>query len=513
MLKNFRPRQLLIIDVFSYTAAFVAGMLLRYGELLTGWHRQLYSMIYVFLLFALLVQYLVSRRAGGQKSFADLDPVQCVTGAVKNGIVIFLLLILLLFATRSSHDISRLFLGYLFVAAVPLDVAMRLVLRGRIRRELKNAAEKPVRRIALVTTPERHALVKEHLEKSLSPSEEIRQVIEVPGDGSLASFQKTDQRTVPWHLPDRECTDVLLYLPDYPPEELERVRQGFARTGCVISVALTLPGTDIPPKLVRQLGDLAVAEFVPLTDRCPVLGVNYVLSNVEAAVTYVRTHLDMLRGGYLCFSNVHTTVMAHDNEEYRAVQNGAELTFPDGAPVAKAQRMKGFSGAERVAGPDFMGRMFRDTMDGRVGHYFYGSTQETLDRLRESLEKNYPGIRICGMYSPPFRPTTPEEDAEDMKRINESGADIVWIGLGAPKQENWMAAHKEKLTGVMAGVGAGFNFYAGTVKRAPVWVQRIGLEWFYRLCQEPKKLFKRYVTTNLRFLWLLAGEMTKRSKN
>lgn len=221
----------------------------------------------------------------------------------------------------------------------------------------------------------------------------------------------------------------------------------------------------------------------------------------------------MLRGGYLCFSNVHTTVMAHDNEEYRAVQNGAALTFPDGAPVAKAQRMKGFAGAERVAGPDFMGRMFRDTMDGRVGHYFYGSTQETLDRLRESLEKNYPGIRICGMYSPPFRPTTPEEDAEDMKRINESGADIVWIGLGAPKQENWMAAHKEKLTGVMAGVGAGFNFYAGTVKRAPVWVQRIGLEWFYRLCQEPKKLFKRYVTTNLRFLWLLAGEMTKRSKN
>ncbi len=117
------------------------------------------------------------------------------------------------------------------------------------------------------------------------------------------------------------------------------------------------------------------------------------------------------------------------------------------------------------------------------------------------------------MYSPPFRDITPEEDAEDIRRINDSGADIVWVGLGAPKQEKWMNAHKDKINAVMMGVGAGFDFHGGTIKRAPVWIRKIGLEWLYRLCMDPKRLFKRYIVTNLKFIWYLSFELLKKNNN
>ena len=144
---------------------------------------------------------------------------------------------------------------------------------------------------------------------------------------------------------------------------------------------------------------------------------------------------------------------------------------------------------------------------------FLGSDNSlTLDKLKENLEARYPGINIKGMYSPPFRPMTPEEDAEDIKRINDSGADIIWIGLGAPKQEKWMNAHKDKVNGVMMGVGAGFDFHAGTIRRAPVYLQKVGLEWLYRLFTDPGRLFRRYVVTNCKFVWYMIGETTTNSK-
>ena len=195
--------------------------------------------------------------------------------------------------------------------------------------------------------------------------------------------------------------------------------------------------------------------------------------------------------------------MAKESEDYRNVLNGAALVFPDGAPIARLESMKGYFGVERVAGPDFMNNMFRDTQDGSLSHFFYGSTQETIDKLRENLLKKYPGIDIRGTYSPPFRPLSPEEDAADVKMINDSGADIVWIGLGAPKQENWMNAHRGKINGVMMGVGAGFDFHGGTLKRAPGWVQSAGFEWLYRLINDPVRLFSRYFVTNIKFFWYL----------
>ena len=158
---------------------------------------------------------------------------------------------------------------------------------------------------------------------------------------------------------------------------------------------------------------------------------------------------------------------------------------------------------QRVAGPDFMEKMFRNTMDGSLSHYFYGSTRETLDALSNNLKEKYPGLVIKGMYSPAFGELSDEEDAADVERINAANADIVWIGLGAPKQEKWMNAHKDKINGVMMGVGAGFNFHAGNIKRAPLWIQKIGLEWLYRLFQDPGRLFRRYIATNTKFMFYL----------
>lgn len=240
--------------------------------------------------------------------------------------------------------------------------------------------------------------------------------------------------------------------------------------------------------------------------RCAIFGVNYCVSNLNDAVKYVLAHLKELSGQYVCFSNVHTTVMAKENLQYRDVLNEAILTYPDGAPIAKLQRKRNYQAAKRVAGPDFMELMFSATSDGNVKHYFYGSKEETLEALKQNLLRENPNLNICGMYSPPFRKTTPEEDMQDIERINHSGADIVWVGLGAPKQEQWMNAHKGKINGVMMGVGAGFDFHAGTIQRAPIWIQKIGLEWLYRLFRDPKRLFMRYLITNTKFCWYLLKE-------
>lgn len=150
-----------------------------------------------------------------------------------------------------------------------------------------------------------------------------------------------------------------------------------------------------------------------------------------------------------------------------------------------------------------MDLMFRTTADGSIKHYFFRSKEETLEALKQNLRKKYPNLNICGMYSPPFRKLTPEEDKQNIDRINNSEADIIWVGLGAPKQEQWMNAHKDKIKGVMMGAGAGFDFHAGTIQRAPKWVQKIGLEWLYRLSRDPNRLFERYFVTNSKFVWYL----------
>lgn len=234
---------------------------------------------------------------------------------------------------------------------------------------------------------------------------------------------------------------------------------------------------------------------------CPILKTNINVINMTETVDFINEHMDELRGDYICISNVHTTVMAYHDDKYRKVQNEAAMALPDGKPLSIVSKMRGFHGAERVPGPDLMPELFRLSEKKGYSHYFYGSTQDTLDKLQEAILKEYPKLNIAGMYSPPFRNLSSEEEQEIINTINETHADFIWVGLGAPKQEFWMAKHKGKVCGLMLGVGAGFDFHAGTVKRAPRWMQECCLEWLHRLLQDPMRLLPRYISTNFSFLW------------
>lgn len=234
---------------------------------------------------------------------------------------------------------------------------------------------------------------------------------------------------------------------------------------------------------------------------CLILNVKIAAINMEWLLDYTKKNIKKLSGDYMCVANVHTTVTAFENPEYLKVQNGGIMAIPDGGPLASIGRKRGFSKMERVTGPSYMEEVLKISEKHGFRHYFYGSTEETLEKMLTKLREKYPELKVAGAYSPPFRALTEEEDLEVIKNINESEADFVWIGLGAPKQELWMAAHQGKLKGFMVGVGAGFDYLAGNINRAPLWMQKCNLEWLYRLVQEPKRLFKRYLETNTKFIW------------
>lgn len=246
---------------------------------------------------------------------------------------------------------------------------------------------------------------------------------------------------------------------------------------------------------------------------CNILGTNINVLTMDMTKKYIYDNIEKLRGRYICVSNVHTTVMAHDNENYRNVQNSAALRIPDGKPLSVVSRKRGFKEAERVAGPDLMGELFEESPKSGLRMFFYGSTDDILSELKEKLLEKYPDIKIVGMYSPPFRKLTEEEDLRDIEMINNTLPDIVWVGLGAPKQEVWMNRHQGKINAVMIGVGAGFDYFAERIKRAPKWMQKMSLEWLYRLLQEPGRLFKRYFVTNTKFLYLVFKENIGGRKN
>lgn len=229
-----------------------------------------------------------------------------------------------------------------------------------------------------------------------------------------------------------------------------------------------------------------------------ILGVDIAAINMEWLVQFTVNNIAALSGDYICVSNVHTTVMANQNAEYKAIQNGGILAIPDGGPLSTVGRKRGAENMHRTAGPSYMGEIFKL---GGYRHYFYGSTPETLEKLHANLIRDYSDIQIVGMYSPPFREMTEDEDESIAEQINAVNPDFLWVGLGAPKQEKWMAAHQGRVKGLMVGVGAGFDYFAGNIERAPEWMQKSNLEWVYRLLQDPKRLFKRYLVTNTKFIW------------
>lgn len=234
---------------------------------------------------------------------------------------------------------------------------------------------------------------------------------------------------------------------------------------------------------------------------CNIMGVNISAINMEWLLDYLEKNISEIKGDYICVSNVHTTVTSFEDAAYCAIQNGGLMAIPDGGPLSTVGQKRGHKNMERTTGPSLMGEIFEISAKKGYRHYFYGSKEETLELLQKKLMEKYPEIQIAGMYSPPFRPLTEEEDKVIIERINETKPDFVWVGLGAPKQEKWMAAHQGKIDGLMLGVGAGFDYYAENIKRAPMWMQKHNLEWVYRLVQDPKRLFKRYWSTNTKFIW------------
>lgn len=239
---------------------------------------------------------------------------------------------------------------------------------------------------------------------------------------------------------------------------------------------------------------------------CKILKTNINVTDMEKTISYITRNLEELKGNYICVSNVHTTVMAFRDKEYRKVQNSAAMALPDGQPLSIVSRMRGYRQAQRVPGPDLMPEILELSQEKGYRHYFYGSTEHTLEKLKNVLQARYPKLEIAGMYAPPFRPLTQEEDEEDVRRINDSGADFVWVALGAPKQEKWMYEHKDKVNGLMIGVGAAFDFIAGTVKRAPMWMQSLCLEWIFRIMQDPGRMLPRYLNTNFAFVYYVCKE-------
>lgn len=207
--------------------------------------------------------------------------------------------------------------------------------------------------------------------------------------------------------------------------------------------------------------------------------------------------------------NAHVVTTAARDVVFGEAIRGADLAVPDGAPVAWMLRRLGFADQRRISGPDLMVKLFERCAREGLSVYFYGSTAEVLHKLRTQLERDFPALRIAGAESPPFRQLTRGEERAAVTRINDSGAGIVFVGLGCPKQELWMMRHRRQVRGVMIGVGAAFEFYAGTVKRAPGWMQRAGLEWLHRLVSEPRRLWKRYLVTNTLFVWGAFLQLTR----
>jgi len=202
---------------------------------------------------------------------------------------------------------------------------------------------------------------------------------------------------------------------------------------------------------------------------------------------------------FVTICNVHVVVSASRDPAYREIINASDMATPDGAPVAWMLRRQGFANQPRISGPDVMWALCERAAQENLPIYCYGSTDATLALLDARLREAFPGLRVT-MESPPFRALTAEEDAGAVERINASGAGIVFVGLGCPKQERWMAEHRGRVNAVMIGVGAAFDFHAGTVQRAPAWMRDNGLEWLHRLASEPGRLWKRYLVTNTLFI-------------
>jgi N-acetylglucosaminyldiphosphoundecaprenol N-acetyl-beta-D-mannosaminyltransferase len=238
------------------------------------------------------------------------------------------------------------------------------------------------------------------------------------------------------------------------------------------------------------------------SERANVLGVGISAINLDSAVAAVAQALEHKTKGYVCVTGVHGVSEAQKDPAFRAILNHAFLTTPDGMPTVWMGRWQGFRQMRRVYGPDLMLRVCELAQQRGHTHFLYGGAPGVADALKRQLEQRFPGIRILGTYSPPFRPLSKEEENELTRRVRELQPDIFWVGLSTPKQERFMAQYWQTLDATLFfGVGAAFDFHAGRMRQAPLWMQRTGLEWLFRLACDPGRLWKRYLKNNPLFVF------------
>lgn len=206
-------------------------------------------------------------------------------------------------------------------------------------------------------------------------------------------------------------------------------------------------------------------------------------------------------GKYICVSNVHMCMEAFDDKIFCNIVNKADLVIPDGKPLVWVQRLSGYKTATQVRGPDLFIKLCKKAQASRIPIGLYGGTQDSLNKLLDYLNYKFPDLNIAFSISPPFRDLTTAEEKEYVNKINASGAKILFLGIGCPKQEKWMSRHKNNLSCVMIGVGAAFDLFSGRKNHAPRWMQNMGCEWLYRLATEPKRVWKRYLKHNPRFIY------------
>jgi N-acetylglucosaminyldiphosphoundecaprenol N-acetyl-beta-D-mannosaminyltransferase len=243
-----------------------------------------------------------------------------------------------------------------------------------------------------------------------------------------------------------------------------------------------------------------IAPGIPCVD---VLGVRVSVLDIERALDVIDNWVTGGHRNYICISGVHGVMESRRDETLRHIHNRAGLVTADGMPLVWWSRLQGWSDARRVYGPDLMLACCERSITTGYRHFFYGGAEGVADLLALRLSRRFPGLIVAGTYTPPFRPLAPQEDEDVVDMINAASPDIVWVGLGTPKQEYWMAEHVGRLQApVLIGVGAAFDFHAGLKPQAPRWMQHSGLEWLFRLGTEPRRLWKRYLVNNPAFLWL-----------
>lgn len=243
-----------------------------------------------------------------------------------------------------------------------------------------------------------------------------------------------------------------------------------------------------------------------------ILGVRVDPTSYSSATAQVEAWAQKGESRYICVANVHMIMEAHDSQEFRDIVNAADLVTPDGMPLVWTLRRLGHPEQERVYGPELTLRVLDIAASHKTPVGFYGGSPDTLRRLVDVIKKKYPSIDIRYFHSPPFRPLTQQEDQAIIDEINRSGCSVLFVGLGCPKQERWMAARRGKIRAVMIGVGVAFDFYAGMKQQAPAWMQRYGLEWLFRLVQEPGRLWHRYLYHNPRFAVLILRQILSRGR-